>query len=131
VVQQRVAQQLEALRVPASEAGYRAGAATAAATANKAAAVGCDGPAPKQAAAAAGSCALAEKDEDLGNCAGEHEPTARQAGGTKHDATVQRSATTDDAGAALEPKHDHARGVGRGFVTGGDKEQQREAQEKD
>jgi hypothetical protein len=41
---------------------------------------------------------------------------------------VQRTATTDDAGASVKPKRDPVRGAGRGLVAGGDEEQQREAQ---
>ena len=41
-----------------------------ASTTNEAAAGGCDGPVPKQAAAAAGAGALAEQDKDLASSAG-------------------------------------------------------------
>jgi len=95
-------------------------AATAAATTIEAEAGGCDGPVPKQAAAAAGASGLAKHDEDLASSAGQHEPVAEQAAGpsrgTAHDATVQLTATTDDAGASLAPKHDDARGAGHGAV---------------
>ena len=91
-------------------------AATAAATTIEAEAGGCDGPVPKQAAAAADASGLAEHDEDLASSAGQHKPVAEQAAGpssgTAHDAAVQRTAATDDAGASPEPKHDHARGAG-------------------
>jgi hypothetical protein len=53
--QKLVAQQGESPRAPASEAGCGAGAATAAATTSEVAAGGCDGPVPKQVAAAAGA----------------------------------------------------------------------------
>jgi hypothetical protein len=65
--QQREAQQLEekqqreVLRVLASGAERRAGAATAAATTNEAAEGACDGPVPKQAAAAADAGALGKR----------------------------------------------------------------------
>jgi hypothetical protein len=39
---------------------------------------------------------------------------------------VQRAAATDDAGASLKPKHDHARGAGRQLLVGVGEEQQRE-----
>jgi hypothetical protein len=64
-------------------AGYGAGAVIAAATTNEATAGGCDDePVAEQAA----------------------DPTS----GTAHDVAVQRTAATDDVGASLEPKHDHA-----------------------
>jgi hypothetical protein len=75
---------------------------------------------------------LAEHDEDLASSAGQHGPIAEHAAGpssgTADDAAVQRVAATDDAGASLEPKHDHARGAGREPVAGDDEEQQCAAQ---
>jgi hypothetical protein len=59
------------------------------------------------------------------------EKAAGSSSGTAYDAAVQRTAATDDVGASLEPKHDHACKTGNEPVVGGDKEQQREAQQQD
>jgi hypothetical protein len=76
---------------------------------------------------------LAEQDEDLASSAGQHEPMAEQAAGpssgTAHDAAVQRTAATDDAGASLDPKHNHARGAGHVPVAGYDEKEQRATQQ--
>ena len=127
-------------RVVASGAGCAAGAKTAAATTNEAAAYGFEGPISKQAAAAADAGTLDGLTSASATDAGREAAVAGWEAKTT-DTTTADTATAAATGGrggprpleplSAQPKHDPVRGTTHEPVAGHGEEQQREAQLQD